>query len=379
MSADLNPARSVDLGRIRAFAVIVGVAGLVLCGVGSVVDRPRFLQSYLLAYVFWVGLALGALPLALLRQLVGGAWTRAIRSPVEAAMLTIPLMALLFIPIAVNVETLYPWADPGSELYKSHIVQAKRPYLNVPFFQYRALGTFLFWSLLAVWLRRDGKAEDRGNEAATWRLHTFSGPAMLFQTFAVSFMAVDWIMSLEPEWYSTIFGPLWMAGQVFSMLAVSILVVGNGAPEPEPTQKNGIFLDLGNMLLALTMLWAYAQLSQYLIIWSGNLLEEIPWYLKRTQNGWQWVAITLIVSQFFLPFLVLLQRQNKRRPARLVKLAALIVVLQYLATYWIVDPAYHPNGPQPHWLDIAAPVGIGGVWLAAFLWLIGRDGKEVAA
>lgn len=370
-----------SLARAGSAALIAGAVGLALCGLGFLVDRPQFFRSYLTGYTFWVGLALGSIPLILLHHLVGGAWGYAIRRPLEAAALTVPLMAVLFLPIALGAERLYPWADPSSEAAHSPIVQAKRAFLNLNAFHLRSVGYFAYWSILAFLLARYSRAQDRPETEprASATLGAFSGPALLLHVFVVSFAAVDWIMSLEPEWYSTIFGPMWMAGQVFTTFAFMILVVAPRAsrgPRPDLNGPDTVH-DLGNLLLAFTMLWAYTQLSQFLIIWSGNLLEEIPWYLKRTRHGWQWLAVMLIIFQFILPFLVLLNREGKRRPESLARLSALIVAMNLLSTYWIVAPAFGdhegvPKGPRPHWLDAAAVVGLGGFWIFAFLWLLGR-------
>ena len=366
---------SPGLQRARNIALIVGVIGGIMCVAGYSMNRTQFLQSYLIGYLFWLGIALGCVPIILVHHLVGGRWGFAIRKPLEAGALTIPLMAVLYLPIVFGLHTLYPWSDP-SYLEQHPIVKAKSVYLHETAFLSRAVGYFLFWSVLSLILNNLSKRQDHPEteRKASGILGTISGPALLLHVFVVSFAGIDWIMSLEPEWYSTIFGPLWMVGQILTTMAFMILVIaprsGKGA-RPDLTGP-GTFNDLGNLLLAFVMLWAYMQLSQFLIIWSGNLLEEIPWYLKRTQGGWQWIAITLIGFQFILPFLALLQRESKRRPERLARLAALIVVMNVLSIYWIIAPAFTNTGPKPHLLDAASVVGMGGLWIAAFLTLLGR-------
>ncbi len=370
-SSTLTP----SLVRARNIALIAGAAGLALLGVGYLTDSKAALQTYLIGYVFWVGIPLGCVPVILLHHLVGGKWGYAIRKPLEAGALTIPLMALLFLPIALNLRTIYPWTDP-SELAKHPIVAGKAAYLNTNGFLIRAAGYFAFWSIVALVWNGISKRQDRPEtEARASNLAgAISGPALLLHVFVVSFAGIDWIMSLEPEWFSTIFGPLWMVGQILTTLAFMILVV---APRPERGNRPDltgpdVLADLGSLLLAFVMLWAYMQLSQFLIIWSGNLLEEIPWYLKRINGGWQWIAVSLIAFQFVLPFLTLLQRESKRNPARLSRLCALVVAMNLLSTYWIVAPAFHPQRAWPHWSLAASVVGLGGIWIAAYLTLLGR-------
>lgn len=365
-----------SLERARSLALVAGIAGLVLCGIGAGLDRHQFYRSYLTTYLFWTGIALGCVPVILVHHLAGGAWGVAIRRPLESGALTIPLMALLFLPVAYGIEELYPWAN-ASEVARHPILQAKRVYLNVPAFYGRAALYFVFWSGLALILARLSLAQDRENGGrATRVLGTISGPALVLHFFAVTFASVDWIMSLEPEWYSTIFGPMWLVGQVLASFSLMILVVApRSGREPRAGGGTGpeALNDLGNLLLAFVMLWAYMHFSQFLIIWSGNLKEEIPWYLARTRDGWQWPAVVLILFEFMLPFLVLLNRESKRRGERLARIAALIVVMHMLAIFWLVVPSFRPRtGLRVHWLDLAAAVGLGGIWLAAFLWLLGR-------
>jgi hypothetical protein len=365
-----------SLRRSRTIALLAGLIGLVGCGIGYATDPTQTLRSYLVGYCFWTGIALGCFPLILIHHLTGGRWGFAVRRPLEAGASTIPLMALLFVPLALGLRAVYgAWAIP-SEMAHHAVVLAKKPYLNETFFLQRAAGYFAYWTLLSLWLNWLSRRQDSPQTAAgasRW-LGTFSGPALLLHVFAVSFASVDWIMSLEPEWYSTIFGPLWMSGQVLTAFAFMLLVVvprRDETPRPDLTAPDPLN-DLGNLLLAFVMLWAYANLSQFLIIWSGNLPEEIPWYLKRMKGGWEWVGVALIVFQFILPFLVLLHRENKRSPARLARLATFIVVMNLLSTYWLIVPSFTPGRFTLAWQAPFAVVGIGGIWISAFLWLLGR-------
>lgn len=341
--------------RWRTNAMLAGGVGLAACALGAAVDREATARAYLVAYVFWTGVAVGCLGLLMLHHLAGGGWGQAIRRPLEAAARTIPLMALLFIPVALAIRLLYPWAKPD---FTSHheALRFKLAYLNVNGFLIRSTGYFLVWSALAWFITRRGTT-DRVRSA-------MSGPGLALFFLSVSFASIDWIMSLEPEWYSTIFGVLWMIGNGLAALALMIrLVTLRADSEPTPPVLN----DLGNLLLAFVMLWAYMSFSQFMIIWSGNLPEEVTWYLHRNQQGWQWLAYLAIAFQFVVPFFVLLSRDAKRKASALGRLASLIFVMHLIASYWVVAPPLRPGGFGVHWTDLAATIGIGGAWLAVFL------------
>jgi len=306
---------------------------------------------------------------------VGGLWGYTIRRPLEAAAMTVPLMALLFLPIALGVHELYPWAHPDAAEHHP-LIRHKQAYLNVPFFFARTVGYFVAWTVLAWLLRRWSVAQDHSDDPGPGRkLQRLSTAGMIVLFLTVTFATVDWLMSLEPDWYSTIYGPMVMTGQVLTALSLTTVVAtlaSRSGPRPDlytPAQWH----DLGNLLLAFVMLWTYMSFSQYLIIWSGNLVEEIPWYLRRTRGGWQWLAALIIAFQFALPFFILLFRGAKRRAETLQRVAALIVVMQLVVTFWLVAPAHDGARFRIHWLDVMATVGIGGIWLAAFLWLLGRN------
>jgi hypothetical protein len=361
------------LDRVRWGSLIAGVIGLALCGLGAMVSPVQFYRSYLVAYAFWIGIALGSAAIVMLHHLVGGLWGYAIRRPLESAAMTLPLMALLFVPIALGVRELYPWAHSGAEHHP--LIRHKLAYLNVPFFLGRTVGYFVAWTLIAWLLRRWSVAQDRSDDPRLGRrLHSLSAAGIIVFFLTVTFAMIDWLMSLEPEWYSTIYGPMLMTGQVLTAFALTTIVATHASRSGPRTDlyTPPQWHDLGNLMLAFVMLWTYMSFSQYLIIWSGNLVEEIPWYLRRTRGGWQWLAVVIIAFQFALPFFILLFRAAKRRAETLRNVAALIVVMQLVVTFWLVAPAHEGARFRIHWLDVAAPVGIGGIWVAAFLWFLGR-------
>jgi hypothetical protein len=365
------------LDRIQRLALIAGVAGLALCGVGAFLDPGQFFQSYLFAYLFWLGLALGSMAITFLYHLVGGAWGFLIRRLMEAAAMTLPLMLVLFLPIAVDVLSgssyLYEWARP--EAANDPIIQTKAAYLNVPFFLVRALVYFAIWIGLAYFVNRWSLEQDStGDPRLSDRLRLIGRYGLVVYILTLTFASVDWAMSIEPHWFSSIFGVLFLAGQGLSSMAFAIVTAGllsRREPLAQVATTNA-FNDLGNLLLAFVMFWAYINLSQYLIIWSGNLPEEVPWYLHRTQGGWVWLIRFVLAFQFVAPLLLLFSRRTKRNIQRLTVLAAVLLCVHLVEIFWRIAPSFRQAGLAIHWLDIAAPIAVGGIWIAAFAWLLKR-------
>jgi len=354
---------------VQKRSLAVGLVAAVLCAGGALIFPPSFFRAYLSAYIFWVGIPVGCLALLMLHHLVGGRWGFMIQRILEAAIQTLPLMALLFIPLFFGLPDLYPWART-EVVAADPLLQQKAAYLNVPFFIARAVVYFAVWivlgRLLVTWsLQQDHTADD----TLTLRLQRLSGPDLVLYGLTVSFAAIDWMMSLEPKWYSTIFGMMFMVS--FGLAALALAILATRFLETEKplarVASPDRWHDLGNLLLALVMFWAYLSFSQFLLIWSENLTEEIPWYLHRIGGGWEWVAIALILFQFGLPFVLLLSRTTKRNSQILATVAGAILFMHWLDTIWMIAPSFYPAGFHLHWLDIAAPVAIGGLWLAAFI------------
>ena len=364
------PPRVASLQRL---ATIVGVVGLALCVAGFLASREHFFKSYLLAYVFWVGIALGCLALSMVHHLSGGAWGVVTRRVFEAASRTLPFMAILFLPLAFGVGELYLWANPD-EVAKDAILQHKAPYLNVPFFFIRAALYFAIWSGMAYLLSKWSLEQERdGERGQSLRMQRLSGGGLVLYAITILFMSVDWIMSLDPHWFSTMYGILFMGGQGLSALAFTIaVVVLLSRTEPMSRVIAPAHLhDLGKLLLAFVMLWAYFSFSQFLIIWSANLPEEIPWYLRRMGGGWQWVGLALIVGHFALPFMLLLSSDLKKHGRTLIVIALLVIGMRIVDLFWQIGPLHGEDHFGVHWLDAVAPVALGGVWLALFLWQLG--------
>jgi hypothetical protein len=350
-------------------SALAGAVGLSLCLVGALVSPGQLLRSYLVGFLFWLGVPLGCLALLLLHHLVGGNWGFVSRRSFEAASRTLPVLAGFFLPILLGLRELYPWAAAGA-VEADPALQHKAVYLNRGSFLLRAGVFFAIWVLLALFVNRYSREQDKGERAWLGRLQLVGALGLLLYGLTITFAAVDWVMSLEPHWFSTVYGLLFMVGQVLSGLAFVVVVLAL-LSRFEPLSRRlqpAHFHDLGNLILAFVLLWAYLAFSQYLIIWSGNLPEEIPWYVHRLDGGWQWLGLILIVFHFAVPFLVLLSRTVKRQAQTLVKVAVALLVFRVVDLFWLAAPAFSPGALRVHWLDLAAPLAIGGFWLSVFFW-----------
>jgi hypothetical protein len=356
--------------RLQQRALMVGGAGVVLCGVGALFNPTQFFRSYLLAYLFWLGIPLGCLAILMLHHLVGGAWGAVIRRLLEAGTRTLPLLALLFVPLLFGVHELYIWARP-EVVANDPLLQRKSLYLNIPFFTLRAAFYFVVWLAVSYLFNAWSLAQDQTGAAPfERRMRLLSGPGLVLYVLTATFASVDWVMSLEPHWFSTIYGILVIVGQLLATLAFAVIVVAllAGVPPLSEVISPAHFHDLGNLLLAFVMGWAYMAISQFLIIWAGNLPEEITWYLPRMRGGWEWVGLALILFYFALPFLLLLSRGIKQRAQLLAWAAAAILCMHVVDVFWLVVPAFQPARFAVHWMDVVALAGVGGIWTAVFVW-----------
>ena len=358
----------VDVLQRRAFAG--GAAGLIASLIGALVSPTQFFHSYLFAFLFWNGIALGCLSLLMIQHLTGGRWGLAIRRLLEAGTRTVPVLVLLFLPVVVGLKRIYPWAgSEQSDATIRHAIEIKHAYLNVPFFLGRSAFYFAVWLLLAYFLNRVSLETDAGMDLRRARLlRSISGGGLLLMGLTITFMSMDWAMSLDPRWFSTIYGMLFMIGTALSALALCIVVItrimGTG---PLSVVANADTLhDLGKLMLAFIMVWAYFSYSQFLITWSGNLPEEIPWYLRRYHGTWKLIGLFLVVFHFVVPFLILLSRSVKRRAKTVGMVALWILAVRMVDLFWLVRPEFPQTGFAVHWLDLTLAVGLGGVWLGAF-------------
>jgi hypothetical protein len=382
--ATLMSRPTAEIARLRSRSLLIGAVGIVLVVIGALLPHdthegqpPIFWQSYLIAFIFWIGITLGSLAVLMIQHLSGGAWGLVARRVFEASARTLPLMAVLFLPIALQVHEIFPWARP--EAANDPIIQQKAAYLNVPFFYVRALLYFVIWGALIYVLTTWSKQQDHEPAALPGprdrRFRVVSGPGLVLFVLTVTFMSVDWIMSLDPHWYSTIFGILTMGGQGLTTMAFTIVVLAT-LSRFSPMSQVAVaerFHDLGKLMFAFVMLWGYFSVSQLLIIWSANLPEEVPYYLQRLRGPWFPVSVALLLGQFALPFLLLLSREFKRNPNAVKWIALIILAMRVIDIAWTVGPPLrlehdyaNPTGSGLHLLDFAMVLAMGAPWLFFF-------------
>ena len=378
--AETTYAPPADIDALRSRALIAGAAGLVACGIGFIVDRDHFFRSWLIAYLLFLGIALGSMGLLMIQHLSGGAWG-VFRRIFEASSRTLPLLAILFLPIVLGMGTLYSWTHP-EHVQADEVLQHKAVYLNTGFFLLRAFIYFAGWILIAWTMTRWSRRQDEGDMSVNLRLQYLSGGGIVFYAFAATFAGIDWVMSINPHWFSTLFGFIFIGGHGLAALSFTIVISAflvRRAPM-EQILKPGHFHDLGKLSLAFVMLWAYFNFSQYMLVYAANLVEEVPYFVARISHGWQFLAIFLVLFQFAVPFLLLLSRDLKRMPHRLVWVSLALLLVRYIDLFMLVSPEFastganlhmlegeHASGFFVHWLDLAAPLAVGGLWLWMFL------------
>jgi hypothetical protein len=372
-------AAPAELDAYRSKALIAGLAGLVLCLLGFFVARDHLFRAWLNAYLVFLGVSLGSMAWVMINHLTAGTWG-VFRRVFEASARVLPLLALLFLPVVAGMGTLYVWTHED-HVQADEILRHKSLYLNTGFFLIRALVYFVVWILIAWTLTRWSSQQDAGDVAVNTRLQRLSGAGIVIYALTVTMAGIDWIMSINPHWYSTLFGFLMMGGQGLASLSFTI-IVSTFLVRSEPMAsliKPHHFHDLGKLMFAFVMLWAYFNFSQYLLVYAANLVEEIPYFITRTSHGWQYLALFLVVFQFAVPWLLLLSRDRKRNPYRLIWVAAWILFVRYVDIYMLVTPEFATTGENLHllagehestffihWLDLAAPLAIGGLWLWMF-------------
>jgi hypothetical protein len=366
--------RTPGKAKLQAKFVLVAIVAIGVVALGWFArwyPVSQFFRAYLVAWLFWLSISLGSLLLLLLHNLTGGAWGWVSRHILLASASTLPLVGILFLPIAFGLLHIYEWADEA-HMAADPILAHKQPYLNPTSFFLRAGVYWLIWLALLLFVRWTSRRVSAYETDAARRVRVTSGLGLAFSGLAITFASFDLGMSLEPKWYSTIYGVIFFVGQGLAALAFAIVALMNWPAEANAVVTAGPndLHDLGKLLLAFTMFWAYVSFSQFLIIWYGNLPEEVVWYERRFVYGWQWVAVAIALFHFILPFLVLLGRGIKRQGRALASVALWIVAMRWLDTIWQIEPAFaHDYGFVP-WLDLAITAAIGGVWLLYFTWLI---------
>jgi len=348
----------------------IGALVFGLCVVaGAVIDATAFFRAWLYSYLFILAFPLGSLAILMLHHLTGGAWGKAIRPVLVAAARTLPIVALLFLPVVFGLEREYAWAIEGAADH-DHLLAHKRPWLNPTAFVVRAAIYLAIWVAFSLLLPRLMRAAEESSDPIVRRRPVMlSGPGLLILCLLLSFAGIDWAMSTEPQWYSTIYGLIFVVGYGLTGFAFSAYVATKLFDKPPFAAEISLarLHDLGKLTFAFVMLWAYVQFSQLLIIWSGNLAEESPWYLNRISSGWEQVSWALAAFHFALPWLLLLPRTFNRNPRILAAAVSILLLMRLVEAYWLVFPAYHPTGIAPHWLDVVTPVFLAALWASAFI------------
>jgi hypothetical protein len=359
-----------ELARHQRRLLLAAAAGGVLSLVGAVIEPAQFFQSYLMAYMLCLGVTLGCLALGMVHQLSGGAWGVVVRRPIGAATRTLPVLTLLFVPILLGMHRLYGWTD-AAVVARDEVLQHKHPYLNMPFFVVRAAIYFFVWNALTYFLNAWSLEQDEtADPRIARRMERLSAGGLVAYGLTITFASFDWLMSLEPHWYSTIYGVLILGGQGLSAMAflIAVLVWLSRRPPLDRIIVPAHFHDLGNLLLAFVMLWAYFAFSQYLIIWAGNLPAEIGWYLHRLQTGWRFIGATLVLFHFAVPFCLLLSRTVKREARIIVQVVILILIVRLVDLFWLIAPEFHTTGVRVSPLDVLLPLSMFAIWLGCFVW-----------
>jgi len=367
--------------KISQRSLIVGLVFTVIAIAGAFVfpnGREQFYRGYLLGFMAWLGVALGSMAILMIRHLTGGGWGMVIRRILGAAMRTLPLLALLFIPVILGVHKLYIWAQPLDAIQdahlREHLEEITKTYLTPSGFVIRAIIYFAIWNLLSFLLSHWSRQTDRpGAPDHTQRFKAVAGPGLILYGFTISFAAIDWVMSLDPSWISTIFGLIVLIGEVLSAMCFAV-VVERILVEYKPMSemlKPDFVHDHGKWMLTFVMVWAYFSFSQWLIIWAGNLPAEITFYLKRLNGGWGYIALVLVLFHFAIPFAMLLSRPFKRDIRKLVWLAVWLMLMRYVDLFWIIEPNFSKTFSLT-WADVVVPIAIGGWWLAYFFHNLAR-------
>jgi hypothetical protein len=384
VAVDEHAEITITQDRIRAggaafrWSLGLGVAGLVatlaLYFLGGSAQHGTVLAGYLVAFTYWVGIAVTATIWNAIFHAAAAKWMVVIRRPLESIGAALPVFILLFLPILLGMSTIFPWVHPSSAMSEEQLelLSHKAPYLNVPWFLIRAAVYFAVWWFVTDRLRRWSLKQDEvGGTEPTRHMRWLGAGSLPFLGLTITFAAFDWLMSVDPFWISTIFGAYYFAGSFLSAMCVIAIVIALSQKDTKGlggvVTKHHLY-NVGKLMLAFTAFWTYCGFSQFMLIWIANIPEESAWYVVRMRGGWSNIGVFLIVANFFIPFFTLLSRSLKFQPRALAVVAVWLMVVHYVDIYWLVMPALFPAGPQLHLAHLAALVGVGGIAVATALW-----------
>jgi hypothetical protein len=361
--------------RIPVIGAVCALLGAAACAILGAANPKQFFFSWLVSFLFFLSLALGGLFFVLIQYATQGGWGIVLRRIGETIFAMIPVMAALFLPLLLGLRDLYSWTIPGAA-EQDALLRWKEPYLNVPFFVIRAALYFGIWSFMALLYYRGSRGQDvTGDPRVSARLRRLAGPAIIVLALTQTFASIDWIMSLTPHWYSTMFGVYFFSGSFVGFIALlSVVAVAmRGAGLLDTVISAEHLQDIGKFLFAFTAFWAYIAFSQFFLMWYANLPEETTWYKARIEGSWLTVSLFLMAGHFGAPFLFLMGRAVKRKGWTLAVGGTWLLVMHFVDLYWQVMPTLHPEGVRPSALDVAALLAVGGCFVAAAGWLMRRQ------
>lgn len=369
-------AKAASIERISG---VVGGLGLLLCVAGFFANRVEFFQSYLFAFIYWSGFTFGGLCILLLNNTVGGMWGVTSRRFLEAQMRTLPLVLLFVIILLFGLKDLYPWSHPEL-LAHNDVLRHKQPYLNAPFFMARIVVYFAIWLFWGLRINRMADQQDRtGDPTLVERMRAFSAPGLLIFAVTATFAYIDWLLSTDVQFFSTVYGAMILIGDVVQSFALTlvVMILASRGDRFGGRINAKILHEIGNMMFAFVIFWTYLTASQLIIVWPANLPQELVWYLDRVGGFWKWLALVTALSMFAIPFLALLSQARKRDPRRLIRVAIWLLVARIIDLFWIVEPTFRntsnssllstSHGFSIYWTDFAAFFGLGGIWVYTFL------------
>lgn len=357
-----------ELGALAKISLVLGLLGLAASGYGFTIDKGQLMHSYLTSFMFWISIALGGLFFVLVNYLANARWSVVTRKISESIMCSFPLLLILFIPILFSIHELYHWSHEEA-VATDLILQTKTSYLNTPFFIIRSVGYFVIWIILTILLGNKSMSNEKKADPHYYKkVRKISAPGMILFAITITFASFDWLMSLDPHWFSTIFGVYLFSGSFLAFLCFFVLIgkylASQGILKDIITVEH--YHDVGKLMFGFIIFWSYMAFSQYFLIWYANIPEETYWFLKRWEGSWVTMSMVLLFGHFVIPFILMLTRWSKRNTFMLVFMALWILAMRWVDLYWLIFPTHSESGVYLSWMDLSTMVGIGGV----FVWFV---------